>query len=231
VRLALLVLVSTALHVVAAWGLGREAAGVKRRHETVELVVAPPRRVEPPPPTPVAEAARVQQPAPTSASRRAHLAPRVLVAAAPGDSVAVAAPPPLPAPRTDDPLDFTSAAPIAAPAAAAAKVASGPPPPRPVPLASLSRPPSPPPLDDTLRAHYPAAARAAGRAGRAAVRVRIDADGVASVLSVLDASEPGFAEACRATVQRSRWRPPLDAQGAAVATEVTYTCAFEVGAW
>jgi hypothetical protein len=60
------------------------------------------------------------------------------------------------------------------------------------------------------------------------VRVRIDPDGGAGVLRVLSASAPAFADACRATVDGTRWRPALDARGAAVATEVSYTCSFEV---
>jgi len=98
-----------------------------------------------------------------------------------------------------------------------------------VALADLSRPPSPPSLDEALARRYPAAARAEGRSGRAVVRARIEPDGRAVVVGVVTATEPAFGEACRLTVDGSRWRPPLDARGAPVATEVSYTCTFVAG--
>jgi hypothetical protein len=63
------------------------------------------------------------------------------------------------------------------------------------------------------------------------VRVRIAADGRATVVAVLEATDAAFGEACQRTVRGSRWAAPLDAHGQPVATELTYSCAFEVGAW
>ncbi|MEB2320989.1 MAG: TonB family protein [Sorangiineae bacterium] len=97
-----------------------------------------------------------------------------------------------------------------------------------VPLASLSRKPSPPTLDARLRAHYPPDARREGRSGSARVIARIDPDGVARDLRIMSASEPAFGVACRETVAGSRWSSPIGPDGQPVATEVRYRCRFEV---
>jgi hypothetical protein len=68
-----------------------------------------------------------------------------------------------------------------------------------------------------------------GRAGDAVVRVLIGADGRARVLRVISASALPLGEACRATVQGSRWRAALDRNGRPVPREVSYRCAFELG--
>jgi TonB family protein len=100
--------------------------------------------------------------------------------------------------------------------------------PRVLPLLDLSRRPVPPRLDGVLKSYYPADARRGGVSGRAVVRARIDAEGRVSAVTLLTESWPGFGEACRKTVLGSSWSPPLDAGGRAVATEVSYTCRFEV---
>jgi hypothetical protein len=38
----------------------------------------------------------------------------------------------------------------------------------------------------------------------------------------------GFGSACERTVRAGRWEAPLDREGRAVATEITYVCRFEV---
>jgi len=97
-----------------------------------------------------------------------------------------------------------------------------------VAAADLSKRPEPPPLGPLLLRNYPAEARRRGLGGVARVRLRIDRDGIATNCSVLSASDAAFGEACRRTVQDSRWSPPLDADGRAVVTYVQYTCRFEV---
>jgi len=97
-----------------------------------------------------------------------------------------------------------------------------------VPLASLSRPPRAPALDEALEDNYPPSARAQGRTGTALVRVKVLPDGRIGAMRVLSETEPGFGVACRRTLAGSRWQPPLDASGRPVATELSYTCRFEV---
>jgi TonB family protein len=97
-----------------------------------------------------------------------------------------------------------------------------------VALADLSRAPIAPALDAALERNYPAAARDAGVAGTAVVRVRIAASGRAEAVRILSASGDDFGQACRRTLLGSVWQPPLDGHGAAVSTEISYTCRFEV---
>jgi outer membrane biosynthesis protein TonB len=97
-----------------------------------------------------------------------------------------------------------------------------------VALASLSRAPSPPDLADVLERHYPEAARRQGLSGQAVLKARIPPDGHPRDLVLVSQSTPGFGDACRATLRDSVWTAPLDRDGRAVATLVTYTCRFEV---
>jgi len=97
-----------------------------------------------------------------------------------------------------------------------------------VALADLSVRPSAPSLESALLAHYPAEARQRGLSGTASVRARIDADGVVRKVEVLAEAGPGFGDACRKTVQGSRWGAPKDREGRSVATEIRYTCRFLV---
>ena len=97
-----------------------------------------------------------------------------------------------------------------------------------VAVADLSRPPQPPALGGLLLANYPLDARRRGVAGRAVVRARVDPDGKVRQANIASESEPGFGAACRATVLGSTWTPPLDREGKAVATRISYTCRFQV---
>jgi periplasmic protein TonB len=112
---------------------------------------------------------------------------------------------------------------VAAPAA--------PPTPKPpalVAASDLSEHPRPPSLTGLLRANYPEEARQRGLRGSARVRARIDADGVIRGARLLTESSTGFGAACRRTVLGSQWSAPRDKNGGAVATEIVYTCHFEV---
>ncbi|HTA89266.1 MAG TPA: TonB family protein [Polyangiaceae bacterium] len=92
----------------------------------------------------------------------------------------------------------------------------------------LSEHPRPPALEALLRANYPEEARQRGLRGTASVRARIDADGVIRTLRVVAESAAGFGSACRRTVLGSHWSVPRAQNGGAVATEIVYTCHFEV---
>jgi TonB family protein len=112
----------------------------------------------------------------------------------------------------------SAAAPAPKPAAAPSMVA----------FALLGTRPAPPSLAGALRQNYPADARRRSIGGSATVRARIDSDGVARGVRVVGETFGGFGEACRRTLDGSRWSPPRDAGGKAVSTEVSYTCHFKV---
>lgn len=245
---------SVALHLGAVAALGAAPVAGRRAlgPTTVEFEVPPPPPpppVAPPPPAPTPEVAPEPevtepanlQPAPSepepaapeaAAEEPVELTGLTLTNEGPGDGWSsavgngrslrgplrkptgkVGASTPRPSPATV-PASVHQAAPAVGPAL--------------VPLASLSRRPSPPRLDGTLRANYPADARREGRAGTAAVTARIEADGHVRLVSVVSESEPGFGEACRRTVLGSVWSPPLDEGGRPAATEIRYTCEFRV---
>jgi len=240
--LGLLLLVSVAVHVGLFGGLagGRHpslAKTHKRKPTEVSVTVAPP----PTPPPPAAKVA----PRPV-AHKIAARAP-----APPPDA------PPPPPPQAETPADFSGTTltndgpgegwgsavgngeamhgPIGKPGA---KVtgrsrdgATAPSPAKAAPvvaLASLSRPPAPPDLNDALERHYPDAARKAGTPGQAVLKARVTAEGQVRDMVVVSQSAPGFGDACRATLRESTWTPPLDRDGQTVATFISYTCRFEV---
>jgi len=95
-------------------------------------------------------------------------------------------------------------------------------------VGDLSHPPVPPDLVAAVKQAYPAEARIKGIAGKAVVRLRIAPDGAAGDLRVVSESAPSFGAACQAALRGSRWSPPVDRQGQAVATVVNFTCRFEV---
>lgn len=97
-----------------------------------------------------------------------------------------------------------------------------------VAVADLSRRPEAPALQDLLERNYPAEARQTGQPGKAVIRARIMPDGSVRDMVVLSESGPLFGRACRETLSGSRWTPPLDQSGQAVATIINYTCRFEV---
>lgn len=97
-----------------------------------------------------------------------------------------------------------------------------------VPLEDLSRAPSPPALDGALARLYPPEARREGRAGSAAVRALVAADGRIRSATISSASDAAFGAACQQLVVGSTWSPPLDGAGKPVATWVRYTCRFQI---
>lgn len=96
--------------------------------------------------------------------------------------------------------------------------------------ASLSRQPGKPAgLDELLNEYYPPRARGQGVEGTADVRIRVQPDGrVTNLRNLRETQGYGFGSACMKLLQQKRWQPPLDKHGQPVATEITFTCTFEV---
>jgi len=97
-----------------------------------------------------------------------------------------------------------------------------------VPVGSLARAPSAPGLDAELERNYPSEARRSGVSGVAVLRVQILPDGRVGRVARVSESFAGFGEACTRTVRAGKWQAPIDHDGRAVSTEITYTCRFEV---
>ncbi|HTA19475.1 MAG TPA: energy transducer TonB [Polyangia bacterium] len=230
--LASLVAVSVAAHVAilgALGPLGARHAPVRRRpvEVTMEVASAPP--VKPPAPVaaapkPRAVAHRLTVRAPAASPPE----PREAPAEAPADFSGVTLTNDGAGPGWASAVGNGAAmrAPIGAPGAKIVRARAGEPPL--VALASLSRAPAPPDLADVLERHYPEAARRQGLAGQAVLKARIPPDGHPRDLVLVSQSTLGFGDACRATLRESVWTAPLDREGRAVATLVTYTCRFEV---
>jgi len=94
--------------------------------------------------------------------------------------------------------------------------------------ADLKRAPTPPELQAELEREYPLDARRDGVAGEARVRARVRRDGAVDRIRIVAATVPSFGDACRRVLGPSHWSPPLDRDGNACATEITYVCRFEV---
>jgi TonB family protein len=240
--LALLVLISVTAHAALFGGLGRTGQhgdAKPRKRPPTEVTVT----VKPAPAPPEAK------PAPKAVAHR--VAVRAPAAPPPREA------PPAPPPEAETPADFSGTTltndgpgpgwasavgngaamhgPIGRPGAKVTNGtqdgASAPSPVNAAPvvaLASLSRPPAPPDLNDALERHYPETARKQGTPGQAVLKARITALGQVRDMVVVSQSAPGFGDACRATLRESKWRPPLDKDGQPVATFVSYTCRFEV---
>lgn len=104
--------------------------------------------------------------------------------------------------------------------------------PRVVALASLARKPAPPSgLDSLLQRGYPTRARVQGVEGRVVTRLRILPNGRVGRIEVIEESPSGFdfASACREMLEHAPpWVAPLDRDGTPVASDVTFTCTYEV---
>ncbi|QQR89232.1 MAG: energy transducer TonB [Myxococcales bacterium] len=99
-----------------------------------------------------------------------------------------------------------------------------------VSVSNLARKPAPPSdIQNTLERNYPKQAQRLGIEGTARLKLRINPDGRPSNFKVLSQTgSHGFAEACSKTLSEGRWQPPLDKNGKAVATEISFTCVFEI---
>jgi protein TonB len=96
--------------------------------------------------------------------------------------------------------------------------------------AQLSRKPVPPDgMDALLEQNFPPRARAQGVSGSALLRVRILADGrVGEMQTIRETGDYNFGNACMKALRQRRWQPPLDRHGVPAATEIRYSCEFEV---
>jgi TonB family protein len=238
---------SVGAHGVAYASLSADRRAPPRPHEVSEMnFELPPLPTAEPEPT-----SNILEPAPT---RTTVLAP-ALPARLPAKTAATPTPPTPPAPTSAPALDLSGvtlsndtgagfsmpvgdgsalhgpigpgAGRVQAVAAASAEKAAAKTPAL-VSASDLAERPRPPSLTELLRANYPEEARQRGLRGSASLRARIDADGVIRKASALSESSPGFGSACRRTVLGSRWSLPRDKNGSAVATEIVYTCHFEV---
>jgi outer membrane biosynthesis protein TonB len=233
--LALFVGLSLAAHAAAYGSLGKREPAPRRPPQPTTVTM----EVVPRPPPPPAPAPPPRAPAPR--------APRLAVAAP-----RPAAPPPPAAPAPPPVADFTGVTltndgpgtgwasavgdgralngpigPALRPAAPApAAPAAGPPV---VGPADLTQAPEAPVLDQALARNYPDEERRQGLTGVAVVRARILPDGHVRPLKVVSASTPAFAEACKRTLADSRWSQPRDREARPCATDISYTCRFELG--
>ncbi len=105
-----------------------------------------------------------------------------------------------------------------------------------VAIADLSERPRPPDdLNDRLQRVFPARARQMGESGRVRARLRVMPDGrSARIRTTVDPETSSefasdFVAACRRFLEELDWSPPKDRSGAAVATEVEFTCNFRIG--
>ncbi|MCB9667314.1 MAG: TonB family protein [Myxococcales bacterium] len=95
---------------------------------------------------------------------------------------------------------------------------------------SLSRRPQP--LGNIRRAlerNYPPRAQSLGIEGKAQVRVRVFPNGKPDQMTLaFETGNVGFGTACLKTLAQSRWSPALDRKGTPVATDISFTCVFEI---
>jgi TonB family protein len=231
---AIVVVASAALHVALAWMLpASHLAHGSVPPSIVEIADVPPPPPEPPPLPPREEAA------PTA--RQAHAVPL-----APARTTTHAASPAV-APTNDAPVDFTglilsstegpgvalpgssgASEPANVTTTTAAPASSARAEPPLVPASDLAKRPRAPDLDLVLERNYPADARRSGVSGSAVLAVHIHADGRVGAVRRVSETHAGFADACERTVRSGTWSAPIDRQGHAVATLITYTCRFEV---
>lgn len=239
---------SLVLHGVAYASLGLSPRSTHERPGPSEVSFEMSPLPEPPPPTPPPPAA----PEPPAPEPRAAPPIQSRVAPAPPPlATAKAEPPPAAAPLDLSGVTLTNAgdnafsmpvgngqafagvigpggsrsAPRAEPSAPPAPAARGP---EIVPLSDLSARPVPPALDGALRRNYPEEARRRAIGGSASIRARLDPDGVLRRVQVQSETFAGFGNACRRTLEGSTWSAPRDRSGRAVATEIRYTCRFQV---
>mgnify|MGYP000943716807 CR=1 FL=1 len=83
-------------------------------------------------------------------------------------------------------------------------------------------------LESLLSEFYPRAAAEQGIEGTVWVTAVIGPDGRVSQIRVTEDPGHGFADACRRTLNASRWSPPIDRGGAAVSQRIRFSCTFEM---
>ena len=249
-----IVLTSMGLHLLVLGLLGfmPSPADVLGK-QTVEMdIIEPVPEPEPPPPPPPPPPPK-EEPEPPPPPK--VVAPKVAAPKPVPDQAPPEPPKEAPPAAAEAPVDFTGVTLTADGASWSSAVGSGAPlqgpvgriakvtgrdvagtgttvaPPAVVAEASLSRKPVPPPdMDALLEQNFPPGARAQGVSGTALLRVRIQSDGRPSDMQIVrETGDYGFGEACKKTLRMRRWQPPLDRTGNPVATDIKYSCEFEVG--
>lgn len=220
--------------IVRAIPAARPLSSTARPSVVVEMTSVPPEPAQPEPAPP--------EPPKPSPIPTALAAPTRASAQAPAASASPAATPDDRA-HLDAPVDFTSTvfsgaghgvaigSPARAPVAVASAAPSGKATSEALPfvaVGSLARAPSAPGLDAELERNYPLEAKRSGVSGLAVLRVQILPDGRVGRIARVSESFAGFGEACTRTVRAGKWQAPIDHDGRAVSTEITYTCRFEV---
>ena len=99
-----------------------------------------------------------------------------------------------------------------------------------VDVGDLSRQPIPPSLKRKLEKLYPKKARQEGIEGEAVLRLQIAPDGLPAKIRIISEDPTGYelGRACLQTLQGEKWNPPIDKNGKAVTTRITYRCGFEI---
>jgi TonB family protein len=97
-----------------------------------------------------------------------------------------------------------------------------------VQLSDLSKRPAPPKLDARLQANYPQDQRRMGIEGEALLELILSEQGKVVDAQIRDQTAPPFGAACRKTLMGTSWSQPLDSNGHAVRTRLSYRCSFRV---
>ncbi len=99
-----------------------------------------------------------------------------------------------------------------------------------VDVGDLSKAPIPPSLKRKLEKLYPKKARQEGIEGEVVIRMQVAPDGLPSKIRIISEDPTGYelGRACVKTLRGERWKPPIDKDGKAVTTRVTYRCGFGI---
>jgi len=248
-RVTGLLATSGAAHLVlfSVLGLIPSPSEVLARHEMEFEVVPPTPKVEPPPPPPPPKEEKPKEPERPRAPK---------VAEPPPEEPPPEAPPPVEEVAdftgttltADGPGGWSTrvgtGAPIKGPLGKIGKASQDPngqqaakalpAGPRVVSVENLSRKPKPPPgvdLNALLERNYPRRARMQGVEGKVQVAMRVMPNGRLTQIRVREEFPPAFdfGDACRRTLEQlPAFEPPLDRDGNPVASDIKFTCSFEV---
>jgi hypothetical protein len=95
-------------------------------------------------------------------------------------------------------------------------------------LSQRARPPDD--VAEQLAAHPPLRSIVLGDSGHATVALTIREDGSVVPGTQIQSSAPGFGEACRSALAKTRWTPALDPDQRPIAVEVRFHCVFDASA-
>lgn len=83
---------------------------------------------------------------------------------------------------------------------------------------------------ELLAAHPPLRSIVLGDSGDAIVALTIRADGSVAPGAEIQSSAPGFGEACKSALAKTRWSPALDPDRKPIAVDVRFHCVFDASA-